>query len=234
MSQNLNKYLVGLRREAIRFERMDINGKESTNYFRRHFRRIFCFVFAGTVFIFIPSGFSQNFISYASTVLSILVGLFITAIIFSFDKFYSNLIKELSDYDITIKRDGSDTAKSFEVSVKEMVHPNATQKLWDTQSHNYSKQFAYLTGYNIILSVLAIALLSFSALFPEFMETNIWNYSYYEGINGKTAGNFLMVTFIVLQRFLVLYWMLGIMYNTLFIVSSMVNFMIAKIDRSND
>lgn len=234
MSQRLSKYLLNLHREAIRFERMDINGKQSDCFFRRHFRRIFCLIFASLIFMFIPDGFSGDFVSYASSVLSILVGLFITAIIFSFDKFHSNLVKELNDYDITIKKEGSDTAKSFEVSIKEMVQPNATQKLWDKQSYNYSKQFAYITGYNIVLSVFSIAFLSFSALFPEMMKANVWRYNHYSGIGVDTGLNFLLVLFIVVQRFFVIYWMLGIMYNTLFLVSSMVNFMIAKIDRSHD
>ena len=53
----------------------------------------------------------------------------------------------------------------------------------------------------------------------------------YKLIGWENLILFVLVIFVVLQRFLVIYWILSVMYNTVFVVSSMVNFMIIKIDR---
>jgi len=236
MSLKLGKYLVELKRNASRFERIDINGVAEKSFLGKHLRKIVCSIVSVILVYNLDNGFSQNFVSYASSVLSILIGLFITAIIFSFDKFHNNLVKDLNDYDINIKRDDvNKLEKSFQVSIKEIIEPNAKQKLWDTQSHNYSKQFAYVTGYNIVLCVFAIALLAFSALFENIMSIDIFKYRFdLAVINKESLFNFIIVVLVALQRFLVLYWIVSVMYNTLFVVSSMVNFMTIKIDRSND
>lgn len=139
MSLRLNKYLINLRAEAHRFERTDINNYVSKTFWGRNQRRIICLVPSLGLFFLLAEGFTSDFVSYASTALSILIGLFTTAIIFILDKYYP-----ISN-----------------------EHPNSQQKLWDKQAFNYTKQFAFITGYNIVLCVYALVLLSFSALFKD-------------------------------------------------------------------
>jgi hypothetical protein len=156
------------------------------------------------LFFLLTEGFSSDFVSYASTALSILIGLFTTAIIFILDKYQP----------ISNKR------------------PNSRQKLWDTQAYNYTKQFAFITGYNIVLCIYALVLLSFSALFKDFFNINIFQYIVnLKEINIESMRNLLFVTLVVIQRLVVLYWLASIVYNTLYAISSMVKYMVVKIER---
>lgn len=208
MPLNLIKYLRQLKNDAIRYERTDLNGNVTTSFFLKNARRITSSVIAVALVIFIKDGFTATFISYASTVLSILIGLFITAMIFSFDKFYEKI---------------------------DLSTATAKQKLWEIQSYNYSKQFAYITGYNIVLSVLAIAFLTLNALFEKEMSLNVYNYNFTpKHITFQSLITSLGLSLLTVQRFLVLYWIASVMYNTLFLVSSMVKFMTLKLDKNND
>lgn len=190
--------------EAHRFERTDINNNVSISFWGRNQRRIICLVPSLILLFLLDEGFNSDFVAYASTALSILIGLFTTAIIFILDKYQPLNIQ----------------------------NPNSKEKLWDTQAYNYTKQFAYITGYNIVLCVFALVLLSFSALFKDFFNINIFQYS----LNLKEIGvdaicNFLIVTLVVVQRLFVLYWLANIVYNTLYAISSMVKYMVVKIER---
>jgi len=208
MSLKLNKYLSELRSNANRFERTDINGKEDNSFLGRNFRRFFCLTISIVLVLSLNRGFSTIFISYASTVLAILIGLFINALIFSFDKFY--------------EKPNSNGI-------------NSMQKVWDTQSYNYSKQFAYITGYNIVLSIFTIISLSLCTLFETLMKVDIYSYHFdFKLVNLQSVGNFLFILFALVQRVLIFYWISSIMYKTLFVVSSMIKYMSVKIDRKDD
>ncbi len=208
MSLRLNKYLKILRKEASRFERTDINNKVDESFRAKYSVKItFAIISIGLVLL-LKNGFSESFVSYVSSVLSILVGLFITALIFSFDKFYEPSNEE---------------------------NPNSRIKLWETQAHNYAKKFAYITSYTIVLSIFTLVLLAVSALFEKSTQLNVFNLSFCfecaKNIECNAFKLFSIAIFVIIQRFLVLYWLLKIMYNTLFIVSSMVQYMTTKIDR---
>jgi len=207
MSLRLNKYLRILRKEASRFERTDINNKVDETFRAKYFVKISFSIVAIILVFLLKNGFGESFVSYVSSVLSILVGLFITALIFSFDKFYEPNNEE---------------------------NPNSRIKLWETQAHNYAKKFAYITSYTIVLSIFTLVLLAVSALFEEETQLNVFNLSFcFECLNKdfNALKLFGIAFFVIVQRFLVLYWLLKIMYNTLFIVSSMVQYMTTKIDR---
>lgn len=205
MPLKLNRYLIDLRNKAHRFERIDINGKEDTSFVGKYLLKIIFSLISIAFVYLLEDGFSENFVSFASKTLAILIGLFMTAIIFSFNKFYENSVSE---------------------------EANSSEKLWDTQAYNYTKKFAYLTSYNIVLSIFVIVALSLNTLFQIPMSVNIHLFVFdYHQINRSSIWIFLKLSFIALQRFFILYWMLRVMYNTLFIVSSMVNYMTVKIDR---
>lgn len=207
MSLKLNKYLRILRKEASRFERTDINNNVDETFRAKYFVKIFFSIVAIILVFLLKNGFGESFVSYVSSVLSILVGLFITALIFSFDKFYEPNNEE---------------------------NPNSRIKLWETQAHNYAKKFAYITSYTIVLSIFTLVLLAVSALFEKATQLNVFKLSLcVECLKNdfNALKLFGIAFFVIVQRFLVLYWLLKIMYNTLFIVSSMVQYMTTKIDR---
>lgn len=208
MYQELIKYLKILKLEASRFERTDINNKVNESFQAKYVMKILFAIISIAMFFLLKSGFSESFVSYVSAVLSILVGLFITALIFSFDKFYEPLNDE---------------------------YANSRIKLWETQAYNYAKKFAYITSYTIVLSIFTLVLLAMSALFESETRLNVFKFSIcFDCISFQ---NFLPIKigllgfFVIVQRLLVVYWLLKITFNTLYIVSSMVQYMTTKIDR---
>lgn len=206
MSQELKKYLRILIKESNRFERTDINNKVDESFRAKYGLKIFFTIFTLIIIYLLEKGFSNEFISFVSSVLSILVGLFITALIFSFDKFY-------------------EPNKSEET--------NSRIKLWETQAYNYAKKFAYLTSKTIVVSIITLVALILSTLFKEKFDLNVTKYVFItredDLLDGLLIGFLLVLNF--LQRFIVIYFLLRIMYNTLFIVTSMVQYMTTKIDR---
>lgn len=206
MSRELSKYLFLLKKKAERFERTDINGIVDESFCAKYLVKVFIGIISLFILLFLKKGFSEDFVSYTSSSLSIIVGLFITAMIFGFDKFYEPL-------------------KNKEIA-------NSREKIWNTQGYNYAMKFAYITGYTIVLSVFSLVLLSISALFKEETSFNVFLLKFtFKNFGKEEILLFFISTGLTLQRFLVLYWLLRIIYNTLFIVSSMVQYMTTKIGR---
>lgn len=204
MSLKLIKYIKLLRENALKLERTSINGIEEKRWLFRHGRRIISFLISSALVYLSREGLSELFINSASTILSILVGLFITSLIFSFDKFY--------------KKQNSTDADS-------------TSIVKNTQAYNYFKQFAYITGFNIVISTFVLIILSLNSLFREYLNLNLdifyWQISPW---HTDLVTNFIYTALIVVLRFLMFYWLTRICFNTLFIVSSMVEFMMSKMD----
>ncbi|WP_159018252.1 hypothetical protein [Algibacter sp. L3A6] len=204
MSLNLIKYTKLLRKKAVEYEQKDINGNASIGFREKYARKLISFLVPVVLLLFLKKGFPEIFISYVSTILSIFIGLFITALIFSFDKFYKK---------------------------KDLSKASSQEKLIDVQSFNFSKQFSFITGYNIVLSILTLVLLSLNTLFPEISSINAFDYELnFEEIQIQEIFNFIQILVVYALRFLVLYWLTSIIYLTLFIISSMVNYMSLKID----
>ncbi|MEN9917785.1 MAG: hypothetical protein RL662_221 [Bacteroidota bacterium] len=233
MPKKLNNYLSDLRTNAKKYGSIDINGEIDNRFLYRHGKTIICAIISIIVIIFLKNGFSTTFIAYAGTILSILIGLFITALIFSFDKFYSS--EKKNKYNVyPIKKDAS---KQYIIEEEEKDNISSTEKLLDIQAYNYTKQFSYITGYNIILCIYVLLLLAISSLFEGSMNINVFKSTLildYKQIELENILLLLLSLFVIIQRFFVLYWILNVMYNTMFVVSSMVNFMTIKIDRKND
>jgi hypothetical protein len=206
MSKNLIRNIRLLKSKSALYERTDINGKVDERFRAKYFVKFFIYLFSFTFFFFLRNGFSEDFVSYTSSSLSIIVGLFITAMIFSFDKFYQ--------------------------PIEDVSVANSRDKQWNIQAYNYSKKFAYITGYTIVLSVYALVFLSISALFKEESSLDVIALNFdFSKIDGSSIWLFFLGTFFVFQRIMVMYWLIKIIYNTLFIVSSMVQYMTTKIER---
>lgn len=208
MYQELIKYLKVLKRKVSQFEQTDINNNVGESFRAKYLIKIIFIIISAGLTYLLKDGFNDSFVSYISSSLSILVGLFITALIFSFDKFYEPSKEK---------------------------NPNSRIKLWDTQAYNYAKKFAYITSYTIVLSIFTLIILVLSALFKKETQLNFFELSVCIECIGIKDFNWLKLfgisVFVAIQRFLVFYWLLRIMFNTLYIVSSMVQYMTTKIDR---
>jgi uncharacterized protein (DUF3820 family) len=194
-------YIKELRKRTLELERKDINNHVAVSFFAKNQRRILCAIPSLLLLWYLKNGFPENFVDYMSNALSILIGLFSTAIIFSFDKFYEK---------------------------KDLSKASSTEKVIDKQSYNYTKQFVHITGYSIILCVFALVFLSFSSLFSSLTNINIFDY--YFDLHGSIWIS-ILIPLVLVQRFLILYWLSNIVYNTLFVISSLVKYMTLKMDR---
>jgi len=224
-------FLKDLKTKAKEYESFDINARKEQSFWKRNQRSGILFFVSSALVCFLDKGFNQDFISFSSTVLSILIGLFITALIFALDKFYEPIEENVRDLDIIITE--SEETKDYKMSIKNVLDLNSQKKLWNIQAYNFIKKFTYLTGYNIVLSIYTLLLLSLNTLFSNLMQANIYDYHFdIVFIDIESIGNLFIVIFLIIQRFLVIYWILKIFSNTLFVISSMVNFMTAKIDRA--
>lgn len=206
MLYELIKYLKILFKQSNRLERTDNNGKIYNSFKEKYLVRIILFILSISIIYFLKKGFTNDFVSLISSVLSILVGLFITALIFSFDKFY-------------------EPSKSED--------KNSRIKVWETQAYNYAKRFAFITSKTIVLSIFTLTALVLSSLFPFQFNINIFEYSFIDNSSEVSEGIkiFFKIFLNLFQRFFVLYFLLKIAYNTLFIVTSMVQYMTINMDR---
>lgn len=207
MPLKLIKYITNIKKNALKFEKTDLNGVVYQYFVKRHLRKIFSVIASILIIYYLQSGFNSDFIQYTSTILSIFIGLFATALIFSFDRFYQKTEKKI------------------------LEKASAKKVLYQKKSYNYSKKFSYITGYNIILSIFSIALLLLSVLFKDFLSINFFEYDFvFKDFKIEYFITFFKLSIIFLQRFLVLYWLFSIFYFTLFLVSSLVIFMTEKYD----
>lgn len=227
MSLNLNKYLKELKQNKNYFEEVDINGKREKNILKKNFRSILITFISIVIVYNLDYGFNKDFISLVSTILSILIGLFTTSIIFVFDKLYIFSDKKREEYEIIIKNNNE--IKENLISIDNKSQQTSSEKLKEVQTYNYFIQFVYIIGYNIVLCIYVLLLLLLNSLFYEFMKFDIFDYKFcINNLRIDLIINFFIVGIIVLYRFLVLYWTLNIMYNTLYAISSMVNFITKK------
>jgi hypothetical protein len=207
MSLKLTKHIITVIKEANKLKNIDVNNTTDKSFFTRFLRPFLHIVLTLLALYILEKGFSEKFIEFITSSLSILVGLFITALIFSFDKFYEQSKSE---------------------------NPTSREKLWDVQDFNYSKIYAYVTGYTIIISIFILIL-----IVPNTLELYNMNFNLNElefslkNINKESTKLFFKASLLFIQRFLIIYYLLEITINTLFVVSSMINHMRAKIERNN-
>jgi hypothetical protein len=229
MLKNVLKYLKDLRSNTIKLEREDINGKPNS-FIGTHSARILCGIISILIIIKLD-GFNTEFITYCSTVLSILIGLFLTSLIFGLDRFYTRPKNSENAYKIALAKDYLNAKeRNYSVSVKHIDEKNSREGLWDKQSYNFLKQFSYVTGYNIVLSIFTLILLSFNTLFPDVTDIQVYHYYFdFDNISLESIGKLLFVISILLHRFFIIYFIGRIVYNTLFVVASMIHFINEKL-----
>lgn len=190
----LIKYLRIVREKAHQLEQVDINGKEikpSKLYFR-------WFLFAIiTILLLLVSinGFSERLLEYCVSALSILIGLFITILVFVSEKIPNK--KE---------NDGSSSAK---------------ERANDIQLYNFYKQFSFMIGRTTILSVYCLIVVFF--LIQIGVSYNPFDYSFVSKISAESICLFFKILVNMILRVLFIYWMIRIFYNTLFAVASLTN-----------
>lgn len=190
----LIKYLKIVREKARCYERVDINGKE-IKPFQLYFRW-FLFAIITILLLFVSiNGFSERLLEYCVSALSILIGLFITILVFVSEKIPNK--KE---------KDGNSSAK---------------ERANDIQLYNFYKQFSFMIGRTTILCVYCLIVVFF--LIQIGVSYNPFDYSFVSKINTESVRLFFKILINMIFRILFIYWMIRIFYNTLFAVSSLTN-----------
>jgi len=227
-----NNAVFNLIRTAKKLERSNNSGVENTTFKSKYCKRIIFFTISITLVLLLGHGFPRDFNSYTANILSIFIGLFITSLIFSLDKFYSSTKRVNKQYDVSIRKKEEDSIpRNLLMSFMDISDKSARETLKDTQSYNFTKKFAFITGYNIFLCVVTLAVLSIGVIFESQFNINIYDYSFKKyDLTISDFINFIHVGAVLLQRIVVLYLFLNILYTTTYIVTRMTKYMTTKMD----
>ena len=120
--------------------------------------------------------------------------------------------------------------RNVEISIDEVVFENAREKLWQKQSFYYVQKFNVLVGKSVIVGIWALALICINVIYLSFFSVNLANYTT-APITIQSFLTFLKLSSVIVVRFLICYFMIEVFYNTIGIISSMVNFMSVRIKK---
>ena len=213
--------------KARESETLDINNRRKP-FIRRNGRLLLSYPLSFIVLISLPAGYNNDFLQLGASILAILIGLFLTALVFALDKFYIPPKKKDGDY--RLETTENDQTRSIEISVEEIVYENAQERLWQKQSLYYVQQFNVLVGKNVIVGIWALALICTYVMYYNFFSVRLDDYSFVE-ITLPSIFLFLKLLLIIAGRFFICYFLIEMFYNTVRIISSMVNFMSIRIQR---
>jgi len=213
--------------KARESETLDINNRRKP-FIRRNGRLLLSYPLSFIVLISLPAGYNNDFLQLGASILAILIGLFLTALVFALDKFYIPPRKKDGDY--RVETTENDQTRSIEISVEEIKYENALEKLWQKQSLYYVQQFNVLVGKNVIVGIWALALICIYVMYYNFFSVRLDDYSFVE-ITLPSIFLFLKLLLIIAGRFFICYFLIEMFYNTVRIISSMVNFMSIRIQR---
>jgi uncharacterized Tic20 family protein len=85
MLKNLTRYIKNIKNKAIKYESLDANGDNIDRY-QIVLKRVVIWSIAVVLLSSGLTGVSDRFINFTGCILSIFIGLFITALLFAFDK----------------------------------------------------------------------------------------------------------------------------------------------------
>ena len=213
--------------KARESETLDINNRRKP-FIRRNGRLLLSYPLSFIVLLTLPAGYNNDFLQLGASILAILIGLFLTALVFALDKFYIPPRKKDGDY--RVETTENDQTRSIEISVEEIKYKNALEKLWQKQSLYYVQQFNVLVGKNVIVGIWALALICTYVMYFNFFSVRLDDYSFVE-ITLPSIFLFLKLLLIIAGRFFICYFLIEMFYNTVRIISSMVNFMSIRIQR---
>lgn len=193
MQITLIRYIKSIRKKAKEYAQRDINGNKTKN--RWYYKTLFFCIIAGVVTFYLSKyGFDERIVEYATTVLSIFVGIFMTLLVFAVDEIPDKKSHQTEDSD------------------------NGKKRLKTIQKYNFYKPFVCILGYTVLLSVICIICIFLQLLIND-MSFNPFDYSFTKQITKEAFFLFCKGLFISLLRFLCVYLIIDIFYYTLYAVS---------------
>ncbi len=228
MRSNKNRsFIYFVYSKARESETLDINNRRRP-FFQRNGRLLLSYPLSFIVLLTLPAGYNNDFLQLGASILAILIGLFLTALVFALDKFYIPSKKKSGDFKLDLKENNQ--TRNIELSINEIVFENAREKLWQKQSFYFVQKFNVLVGKSVIVGIWALAMICIYVMFSKFFAVNIWDFTFVT-ITFSSIITFLKLLLIIAVRFLICYYMIEMFYNTIRIISSMVNFMSVRIQK---
>lgn len=179
------------------------------------FSYIFFVTIAVTIVWFLPEGFSNELVEYATNILSIFVGFFITILVFVDDKIKPTKLP----------------TKEEENLIPANKRLNQEQKIQIKQENNYATRFFYTLGLNILFSTLVLVLLLPNVLWSDTFSLNISELVPIDHISQLSLNSILLGVYywgMLIYRTLVLYFLLKIFFYTTYATSSLASVIILK------
>lgn len=221
-----NSFIHYVFSKARESETLDINNREKS-FIQKNARYLLAYLMSVFVLCTLPKGFSCDFLQLGASILSIFIGLFLTALVFALDKFYIPT-RNCGDYRIDVNENGKE--RDIEFSIDKIESQNAQDKLWQKQSLYYVQKFNVLVGKSVIVGIWALALICLNVMYHSFFCEDLSNYTMVP-ITLQSFLLFLKLSLIVIVRFFICYFVIEVFYNTIEIISSMVNFMSVRIKK---
>ncbi len=218
------QYVYSKARES---ETLDIYNRRKS-FIQRNGRFLLVYPISIFVLCTLLNGYSNEFLQLGASILSILIGLFLTSLVFALDKFYVPYKNSIGDYLFDINE--NEIIRKFEISIDKIEHKNAQEKLWQKQSLYYIQKFNVLVGKSVIVGVWALALICLNAMYIDFFSVNLCDYSFIP-ITVNSLLLFLKLCLVIFVRFFICYYIVEVFYNTINIISSMINFMSIRIKK---
>ena len=163
----------------------------------------------------IPRGFSDGFLNYATSILSIFIGFFITVLVFADDKLKPTKLP----------------TKEEENAKPANERLNQEQKINILQENNYTVRFFYALGLNILFSTIVLFMLLPNILWFDAFSLNLSEYTIVDDISQLSLNNILIGLYfwgMIIYRIIILYLMLKIFFYTTYATSSLVSVIILK------
>ena len=222
-----NSFIHYVFSEARKSETLDINNGEKT-FVQRNGKYLLAYPITFFVLCTLSEGFSNDFLQLGASILSIFIGLFLTSLVFALDKFYIRTNNNLGDYRLYVNE--NELNRNIEISIDKIEFQNAQDKLWQKQSLYYVQKFNVLVGKSVIVGIWALALICVNVMYSSFFSVDLANYTT-APITLQSFLIFLKLLSVIVVRFLICYFMIEVFYNTIGIISSMVNFMSVRIKK---
>ena len=213
--------------KARESETLDINNNRKS-FVHRNGRLLLAYPLSVLVLLTLPTGYNNEFLLLGASILAIFIGLFLTALVFALDKFYIPPKKKSGDYKLDLTE--NEQIRNIEISIDEIVFENAREKLWHRQSLYYVQNFNVLVGKSVIVGIWALALICINMMYFNSFNVNVADYSFVP-LTLSSLLTFFKLLLIIAIRFLICFYMIEVFYNTIRIISSMVNFMSVRIKK---
>lgn len=210
------------------FERKNIYNKEEKSFIKRNGRYIISFLFTTFVLLTLEKGYNNDFLELGASILSILIGLFLTTLVLAFDKIHISNKKEVADYKLEIKE--KEEISDIEISINKIINETSRDKLWRKESIYYIQKFNILIGKSVIVGVWALALICLNVMYIDFFSINLHDYTF-SLITMESICVFFKLLIVVVVRFLICYYMIEVFYNAIRIIGSMINYMSVRINK---